>query len=82
MIFGALSSKKRSSLVFIKGSVDAARYQKVLKEVKIMEFLKNGTRQAMEFMEDGAPAHRANSMKQWFNEREKIQGMAWQLARP
>ena len=77
MIFGALLSKKRSSLVFIKGSVDAARYQKVLKEVKITEFLKNGTRQAMEFMEDGAPAHRANSMKQWFDERDVKRFKGW-----
>ena len=64
MVFGAIQPAAKSDLIFIKGNVDAAKYQNVLKKADIQNFVKWG-RQRLEFMEDGAPAHKANSTKKF-----------------
>ena len=63
MVFGAITPKEKSPLVFVEGSVNADQYRKILKKAKITEFLKVGMRQSFAFMEDGAPAHQAVSMR-------------------
>ena len=49
--------------------VKAERYRKILKKDKIAEFLKVGSREPFEFMEDGAPAHRAKSTRKWLDDQ-------------
>ena len=68
MVFGAVTASGKSKLIFIKGSVDAARYQKVLETVDIAKFLKVGSRKPYQFMEDGAPAHRAKTTQKWLTD--------------
>ena len=76
MIFGAISPSTKSKIIF-KGTVDAKKYQGVLKQADVKNFVKCG-RQQMQFMEDGAPAHRANSTKRWHQRNQVVLGMARQ----
>ena len=68
MIFGAITPSAKSQLIFVDGTVNAARYQQILEKVKIVDFLKNG-RNSRQLMEDGAPAHRAATTKRWHADR-------------
>ena len=64
MVFGATTPMRKSKLIFVKGTVDVARYQDILKKANIVDFLRR-RRGTFALMEDGAPAHRAITTKQW-----------------
>ena len=63
MMFGAISHEVKSDILFINGTVNAAKYQEVLAEAGIKQFLRRHPHPSVEFMEDGASAHRAKSTK-------------------
>ena len=65
MMFGAISHEVKSDILFINGTVNAAKYQEVLAEVGMKQFLRHHPHPSVEFMEDGAPAHCAKSTKEW-----------------
>ena len=63
MMFGAISHEVKSDILFINGTINVAKYQEVLAEAGIKQFLRRPPHPSVEFMEDGAPAHRAKSTK-------------------
>ena len=65
MMFGAISHVNKSRIVFIDGNVNAEKYQETLRRGKIREFIDAHPNPLAEFMEDGAPGHRAQSTKDW-----------------
>jgi hypothetical protein len=72
MVFGAITPTSKSKLIFIDGTVNAAKYQvnaakyqEILAETRIKSFIRRHPHPAPLFIEDGAPGHRAASTKQW-----------------
>jgi hypothetical protein len=70
MVCGAIGLGYKSPLVFIDGTLDAARYQAMLESNHILEDIttKCAGRQ-MWFQQDGAPAHRAKSTIQFIQQK-------------
>ena len=69
MIFGAIDSARKSQLVFIEGRVNAPKYQEILTQAGIPNFIAAHPHPSPLFMEDKAPAHRAASTKVWHQQR-------------
>ena len=65
MIFGAISWWNKSKLVFVKGNVNATKYQANLREAKIPSFIARHGDPSTLWIEDKAPGHRAKSTQQW-----------------
>jgi Mn-dependent DtxR family transcriptional regulator len=70
MVWGAIAQGYKSPLMRITGNVDQGKYQEMLKNSGIFEAMneKYG-RGGWLFMDDGAPAHRAQSTRQFLSNR-------------
>jgi hypothetical protein len=71
MVWGGISSRNATPLVFIKGGVVAEKYIKVLVEglLSTMNFLYPD---GFIFQRDNVPAHRANITKRWLRDRNLV----------
>lgn len=64
MVWGAISSKGKSKLVFIKGNVDSRKYQEILSEA--LQSIKVLHPKKFTFQQDGATCHTSKSSMEWF----------------
>jgi hypothetical protein len=67
MVWGAISSRGATPLIFIKGSVNSQKYIKILEEALIstMDFLYPD---GYIFQQDNAPCHKSRIVKKWFKD--------------
>ena len=59
MVWAGVSLHHKTSIVFIKANLTAARYQHEVLDVEVIPLLK--TQKGMQLLLDGAPAHRARA---------------------
>lgn len=71
MIWGAISSKGLSKLVFINGKVNSEKYIDILKEALVNDFDKYYPR-GWVFQQDNAPVHTSRYSKTWLAQHCKI----------
>ena len=65
MVWGGICSRGKTSLHFVEGKVNARKYKEILLDKKIdMNRLFN-KRGKWHFLQDNAPSHRTNHVKDW-----------------
>jgi transposase len=73
MVWGAISLGYKSPLIFIKGTLNASRYEAMLRTNHILEDIKSKCiGREMWFQQDGAPAHRAKSTIQFIKQTTRL----------
>jgi transposase len=66
MVWGAIGWNYKSKLIIVEGTLNAVRYQEMLKVNKVIQGIKQQfRRRTVYFQQDGAPAHRAKSTMKW-----------------
>ena len=65
MVWGGISYRAKTPLVFVSGNMDATAYTTML-ENTLEPFISEHYERGLTFQQDGAPAHRANSTKEYF----------------
>jgi len=68
MVWGAFAGTKKSKLVILNGKQDGAKYLKTLQDYLVP--FADDLPVSWTFMQDGAPCHRANIVKDWFEEED------------
>jgi len=64
MVWGAISAKGKSKLIFVEGTMDSATYQETLEEA--WPTLQEQHPKGFTFQQDGAPCHTSRSSRDWF----------------
>lgn len=70
MVWGCISAKGLGTLHFIKGTVNAAKYQDVLEHSLLPSAAKLHPSGDFIFQQDGASCHTAKSTKKWMGEHD------------
>lgn len=65
MVWGGISSKGKSKLIFIKGTVNSQRYQEILTEA--LPSLRHLHPNKFTFQQDGATCHTSKASMAWFS---------------
>jgi transposase len=80
MVWGGISSRGATPLIFVKGSIDAKNYIKILEEglISTMNFLYP---EGFIFQQDNAPSHRAKITKKWLKDNGLVI-MEWPAMSP
>ena len=68
MCWGGITPDGTTSLIWIDGNCNAAKYIETLGKVKLANFTRNHPHPRPLFMEDGAPCHQARLMQNWHAE--------------
>ena len=69
MCWGGITPDGTTSLIWIDGNCNAAKYIETLGKAKIANFVRKHPHPRPLLMEDGAPCHRARMMQNWHAER-------------
>jgi len=67
MVWGGISTRGSTPLIFIEGSVDTQKYIEILEEglIKTMDILYPD---GYVFQQDNAPSHKSRTAKKWFSD--------------
>lgn len=80
MIWGAFQNNRKLRLAFINGRMGSEMYQEVLEAV-LIPFLEDFDDENLVFQQNGAPAHRSLSTRNWLHNRN-IDTMVWPANSP
>jgi transposase len=75
MVWGAIGWNYKSKLIIVEGTLNAARYQQMLRSNRVIPGIKQlfrGRPGTVFFQQDGAPAHRAKTTVKWLTRLVKI----------
>lgn len=67
MVQAALKKNQKNEIVFIKGKINAARYQQLLHD-HLLPFITLTENSKIIFQQNNAPIHTASSSKKWFQD--------------
>lgn len=80
MVWGAVQADRKLRLAFITGRMGSDEYQEMLEAV-LIPFYEEHVDENFIFQQDGAPAHRSVSTRNWLNARN-IETINWPACSP